>query len=107
MKIPARCNKRQCQARRSLSKPLEAYARRPKCHIAGCSGLMLIDKTRADKANDAKDRGVPCHCNAPVMLRPTAHRRGQKGCMYRDEMLAKRGKQATHSPIEPKDYVPF
>ncbi len=58
MKVPARCNKRTCQARRNLSKPLKEYVRHPKCHVPGCGGLMYVDTYRLNKG--AKDRAPEC-----------------------------------------------
>ena len=42
MKIPARCNKRSCQARRNLSMRPERYIRWPTCHLVGCTGKMYV-----------------------------------------------------------------
>jgi len=43
-KTPARCNRRDCQTRRNLSKRPELYVTWPKCRMPGCSGRMYVDK---------------------------------------------------------------
>lgn len=60
MSYPARCNRRSCQARRTLAKPVEQYERRPKCHLPGCEGLMYTDWCRVR----GKDRAPTCRCDA-------------------------------------------
>lgn len=103
MKYPARCNKRACQARRTLSKPVEEYVRRPKCHVPGCGGFMYIDKTR--KRGAESDRGKICRddCFIPP------HRYGQKGCKHHDEFVLDRSMRETskHSPIKSESEPPF
>lgn len=102
--IPARCNKRACQARRNLSKMPEHYVRWPKCHIGGCDGLMYVDKYRLNRG---------AHDNPPVCRDPLCqhhrvtgkhlpfHRVSTKGCSgYEDYILERSLKpRSKHSPL--------
>ncbi len=54
---PARCNKRSCQARRTLKKHIDDYERKPKCHV--CGSPMYIDYYRACK----KFSRAVCSCD--------------------------------------------
>jgi hypothetical protein len=106
-RVPARCNKRACQARRTLSMMPEHYVNWPRCHIVGCDGKMYADKFRMKKANQAADRGEVCECDG----RPGKHRRGQAGCRDREDVIIQRSLLPTpkHSPIKPcdDDIAPF
>lgn len=115
MSVPARCNRRACQARRNLSKPPEQYARWPTCHVLGCGGKMYVDKYRLRKGE---------HDNAPVCydaclyewarehdphnryaLRGDApHRVSDKRCRrYEDWALERSLARSKHSPVKPED----
>lgn len=61
MKIPARCNKRACQARRNLSKHPQEYHKHPRCHMPGCDGKMYVDSYRLQKL-EVRQRPV-CRCD--------------------------------------------
>jgi hypothetical protein len=108
-KIPARCNKRSCQTRRSLTKYPEEMKHWPKCKVNGCDGKMYVDKLRLqaqlDKEKYKKDSGEPCKCDGY----PIKHIRGQhKLCEGRDEVqLEKALTKGTfkHSPIKGEDLI--
>ena len=103
-KIPARCNKRACQARRNLSKRPENCVRgRPKCHINGCDGLMYVDQFRLDARTDRvkriKDTGDVCRDDCL----PYPHRKGCKGCKHHTEYVLEQSLKAParHRPFPP------
>ncbi len=106
MRIPARCNKRTCQARRNLSKWPEEYKRGwPKCHYAGCGGKMYVDKYRLRKG--PKDR-------APLCLEDCysyPHRYDSLQCKYSEDYSIDRAlARSKHSPMKPVpagEPVPF
>jgi len=60
-KIPARCNRRECQARRNLSKRPELYVRWPTCHYLHCKGKMYVDEYRLRRG--PKDHAPTCYMN--------------------------------------------
>ncbi len=104
MGVRARCNKRNCQARRTLSKPISQYVNRPKCHIPGCTGLMYEDKFR----NGKREREIQplCKClGLPTQNRDgnAPHMRGTVRCVHRDEhLLTMSFEKGTkkHSPLK-------
>lgn len=99
MKIPARCNKRNCQARRNLSKPPEQYKRWPKCHKSGCDGSMRVDKCRKDKY--PSDNAPVCHegCLHDFEAKNFPHRYSDKRCRHYEEWLAEcTAKASKHNP---------
>lgn len=112
MSIPARCNKRSCQARRNLSKHPEQYVRWPKCHMGGCDGLMYVDKYRLNKGS--KDRAPKCtdvHCNyqRATNNKNPYHRIDNVGCDHYGDYVTKRNisPRSKHSPIAAADWIPF
>lgn len=99
MRVPSRCNKRCCQARRNLSKWPESYKRGwPKCHVAGCDGLMYVDHYRLRKGQ---------YDNAPVCTldcKPYPHRYSDKECRSNEDWVIKCSvKVSKHSPRLPED----
>lgn len=109
MAVPCRCNKRTCQARRSLKRRPEHYVYWPKCQVLGCEGRMYVDEYRVrgktDRELHAKDRnGVACtdyRCDLHYL-----HRRGTVRCVHREEhKLNMSLTQGTHkhSPYKPED----
>lgn len=66
---PVRCNKRDCQARRTMRKHPDDYVQRwrLKCHKFGCDGTVYIDNYRASKMFGKEEaRGVggnSCRCD--------------------------------------------
>lgn len=105
MGYQARCNKRLCQARRTLPKRVTMYIKRPKCHIPGCSGLMLMDEHRI--------KGKPQHGEFVEVCRldclPHPHKTNSKGCRGYREYMNKRNDspRPKHSPIPAEEWVPF
>lgn len=113
---PARCNRRECQARRNLPKHPALYVRWPKCHV--CSkGLMYVDWYRMNKG--AKDNAPICkdpYCTydhqrleAGKKVLPL-HRVSTRGCSgYDDYMLSVTMSDTKHSPIKPAggSEIPF
>lgn len=81
MRVPARCNRRSCQARRNLSKRPELYRSHPKCHVSGCSGLMYVDEYRLRKG--AKDHPPVCKNDCY----PWPHRVDSPNCRQREDWL--------------------
>lgn len=105
MRYQCRCNKRACQARRTLAKHPDEYVRPPKCHRCK-DGLMYVDKTRQRRADS--DRGRPCNCDG---IHHT-HRYGQKGRNHRETFLFERSlrEASRHNPyqhIPADDEPPF
>lgn len=94
-RVPARCNRRACQARRNLSKPLAEYVRPPRCHTVGCDGLMYVDKYRLNRG--AKDRAAACYegCLHDAQIGwpfEKPHRVDHPACRhYEDYMAGRRG----------------
>jgi len=113
MRVPARCNKRSCQARRNLSKLPEHYVYWPKCHIPGCDGKMYVDKYRMRKGPKdhppmCRDSTCPIHyLNSKDNRMP--HRVSTKGCNGYHKYIAKRNSKprSKHSPIPEAEWVPF
>lgn len=105
MKYPCRCNKRTCQARKSLPKKPELYVRRPECPIPGCGGLMYFDRYRFE--NGPRDQGSAEPCGLDCT--PFRHRTSNKQCRGHEEYLAKRNQapRSKHSPIPADEWVPF
>lgn len=101
-RVRARCNKRSCQARRTLNKPIEEYAERPKCHKPGCDGLMYEDKYRTRKGD--KDRAPMCRDDC----RPFPHRIDDPHCKHYSRFVEDRynAPRSRHSPC-PDDLTPF
>lgn len=108
-KIPARCNKRSCQARRNLTKYPEEMKCWPKCKEGGCDGKMYVDKFRLqaqlDKEKYKKDSGDPCTCGGY----PIKHIKGQhETCEnYNDKLIEKSLVKGTfkHSPTKQRDLI--
>ena len=96
MKVPARCNKRACQARRNLSKRPEEYVRPPKCHMPGCSGLMYVDTYRLEK-QEKKLRPV-CYDDCY----PYPHRVDSPNCKQREDYVLDQSMKpaSRHRPIK-------
>lgn len=100
-KVPARCNRRACQARRTLSKHPLDYVRWPKCHIKGCAGKMYVDTYRLAKG--PYDRAPECRCDGWARV----HRRGQVGCVYREEHIIERSLAGSKAGAVEGAEVPF
>lgn len=113
MRIPTRCNKRSCQARRNLSKMPDQYIRPPRCHMVGCDGFMYVDKYRLrkgpkDNAPVCTDATCPYHyANSTDSVMP--HRVSTRGCSGYAEYVTKRNTspRSKHSPIPVDEWVPF
>ncbi len=103
MSYPCRCNKRSCQARKSLRKKPDDYVRRPKCPIPGCGGLMYFDNHRF--TNSVRDRGEECGLDCL----PYRHMVSNKKCRKNEDYVAKRNlaPRSKHSPIPADEWVPF
>ena len=116
MKIPARCNKRSCQARRNLSKRPEEYVNWPTCNKQGCNGKMYVDEYRLKKG--LKDKVPVCRDQRCGYMHPgkksksTIHRISTPGCIQHDEYklnIAARG-PVKNSPFpfgDVADEAPF
>lgn len=91
MKIPARCNKRTCHARRPLSKRPEFYKYWPTCHKPGCDGLMYVDEYRLRKGE--KDNAPVCRDPLCKYVHPNfkqgrpMHRVSTKGCSGHEDYI--------------------
>lgn len=105
-RIPARCNKRSCQARRNLSKRPEFYVRWPTCNVGGCGGKMYVDEYRLHKGP---------HDHAPLCKEdclPFFHPVSSPGCKHREEYLLDQSlkPRSPHCPkphVGPDDDPPF
>lgn len=109
MRVRARCNKRNCQARKTLRERIDPNDR-PPCHMPGCNGLMYEDKHRAK--NPATDRGYRGYCkcipsnSALLAINRTGnmpHYKGQPGCVHHQDYVMEssltKGTR-THSPTK-------
>lgn len=104
---PARCNRRQCQARRNLSKHPALYAKWPRCHKCG-SGLMYVDWYRKRKG----PQDLPPICDDPCCPYPEQHVRAggavvpfhrvnTRGCSGYDDYVIDRSLAASkHCPAK-------
>lgn len=103
MAYPHRCNKRACQARRSLKRKAADYVRAPRCHIPGCSGMMYFDAHRFK--NGVSDRGEVCGSDCL----PYRHMISNRKCRKNAEYVAKRydAPRSKHSPIPATQWAPF
>jgi len=103
MRIPARCNRRTCQARRNLSKRPELYKYWPTCRKTGCDGKMYVDEYRLKKL-EVKQRAV---CFDDCYHYP--HRIDSPNCKKREDYIGKRNAspRSKHSPIPIDEWVPF
>lgn len=106
---PARCNRRECQARRNLTKHPALYVHWPRCHVCK-QGRMYVDKYRMRKG--PKDHPPVCtdpyctyiegHMAAGGRYSPV-HRVSTKGCSgYEQYMINNSVAQSRHSPIKPE-----
>jgi len=102
MKIPARCNKRSCQARRNLSKRPEEYVRHPLCHLSSCGGLMYVDEYRLRKGQH--DHPPVCHMDCYHF----PHGVSSANCKQREEFIIDQSMKpiSKHSPKKTSG-VPF
>lgn len=107
---PARCNKRDCQARRNLTKHPALYVKWPRCHV--CGGKMYVDWYRMKKG--PKDNAPVCRDSLCDHHRNTGnyvpfHRVSSKGCSGYNDWITKRntGPRSKHSPIPEDEWVPF
>lgn len=106
---PARCNRRQCQARRNLAKHPALYRQWPKCKVCG-KGRMYVDwyrmkKGPRDKAPVCQDAqcgyAVTHYGNTGVYL--PFHRVDTRGCSgYEAYMTESTMTPSRHSPIKPE-----
>lgn len=103
MRIPARCNKRACQARRNLSKYPQEYRRWPQCHVPGCGGRMYVDKYRLEKLDVRHSRVCYDDCY------PYPHNEMSPECKKREEALLERSLQPRpkHSPVPEQQECDF
>lgn len=115
MKIPTRCNKRCCQARRNLTKRPEEYKRWPTCHVPECAGKMYVDTYRLRRG---------AYDNAPVCRNPNCdylknrlmngdswvpfHRVSTEGCIHYEEYQLERAWICSkHRPYKESEECPF
>lgn len=98
-RIPARCNKRSCQARRNLSKRPEYYVRWPKCNYKNCNGKMYVDEYRLRKG--PKDNPPVCHDDCY----PYPHKVDSKNCKQREAFCLARAERppSKHRPFPPEE----
>lgn len=108
---PARCNRRDCQARRNLSKHPALYVRWPLCHVCGV-GKMYVDWYRMKKGPE--DNAPVCTDGFCDHFRNTGnfvpyHRVSSKGCSGYNDYITKRNTapRSKHSPIPADEWVPF
>lgn len=114
MKYRARCNKRVCQARKTIKGVYDPNDR-VNCHMPGCDGLMRIDVTRErDPIGDRGYEGL-CRCDgiAWADMRNSPHRKGIRGCVHYEDHVTDRSLKPIpkHSPrqkpYEPEGEPPF
>lgn len=79
-RVPVRCNKRACQARRNLTKMPEEFKRGwPKCHHSGCDGKMYVDRYRMRRGK--KDHPPVCLADCY----PWLHRYDSPNCRHYED----------------------
>ena len=80
---PCRCNRLQCQARRTLPKHPDSYVNgRPRCTFC-LKGTMAPDYYRAARKWRDRDRGPLCHCDGLwFSAKGSPHMRGSRGCVH-------------------------
>lgn len=107
---PARCNRRDCQARRNLSKHPALYKNWPRCHVCR-SGKMYVDWYRMKKGprdNAPVCNDTYCQYAADRMAEGGRflpfHRVSTKGCSgYESYVIERTLADSRHSPIKPHD----
>lgn len=107
----ARCNKRPCQARRTIRGVYDPNDRES-CHKHGCKGMMRKDVTRERDCNKDASGGRPlCRCDGVQWadMRGSPHNRGDPGCNHREDVLIERGlsPRSKHSPLTGSDELEF
>lgn len=93
MRYPARCNRRRCQARRSLSKRPELYVKWPTCP---CGGRMYVDWCRFQKREGVPVCWLDCY--------PFPHKVNSANCCRRSDWVIDQAFKASKhrpSPGEP------
>lgn len=87
IRFHCRCNRKACQARKTLRKHPGDYKYPRKCKAIGCSGIMRLDGYRHKGLKDKRirelDRGKTC-CDWQCDLH-YPHRRNSEGCFYKSE----------------------
>ena len=119
LKYRARCNKRPCQARKTLRGTYDPNDR-VACHVPGCGGSMRIDVTRErDCAKDSQGGQPMCRCAGTsealgaMSSRNAPHTRGTRGCVHHEAVRVDRSLAPVpkHSPrrrpYEPEGEPPF
>ncbi len=106
----ARCNKRPCQARRTIKGVYDPNDRE-RCHKPDCKGMMRIDTTR-ERIGWRDSTSQPlCHCDGVKWAdtRNAPHNRGAVGCSHREDVLIERGMspRSKHSPLTDGDELEF
>lgn len=101
---PARCNRRDCQARRTLSKHPALYREWPRCR---CGGRLYVDWYRLKKG--PRDNAPVCKARGSCPHPVPVHRVSSEGCAgYNDWITARNtAPRSRHSPIPPGEWVPF
>lgn len=86
MSYRARCNKRPCQARRTIKGTYDPNDRLP-CDNPGCEGLMYADKRR--NRLGAGDGRELCRCDGVQWAdtRGSPHAKGSRGCKHWEDCL--------------------
>lgn len=102
MRWPCRCNRRSCQARRTLPKHPREYVRWPVCKVCG-EGRLYVDEYR--KRKGPKDNVRVCRSDC----RPYPHRVSDRHCKHYRQYVTSRNlaPRSKHSPIPPDEWVPF
>ena len=103
MRYPCRCNRRNCQARRSLAKRPELYRKWPTCP---CGGKLYVDWYRFHKGKH--DQPPRCRSSACI-LSWFPHHVATAECYGNAAYLAERNAapRSKHSPIPAVEWVPF
>lgn len=111
MRYPCRCNRRACQARRTLAKHPSEYRRWPVCAVCG-KGRLYVDEYRRQRG--ARDNAPACtdplcqYSRITGNLQPR-HRVSQFGCSgYVAYTVARNtAPRSKHCPLLDDDRVPF
>lgn len=106
MRYPCRCNRRDCQARRTLSMRPEEYINHPSCHRPGCTGKMYVDEYRL--AGGKNDRAPTCRSEDCY---PYPHGMNSPHCKYREDFIIGAAlAESKHNPnrlLDVPDEAPF
>lgn len=103
---PCRCSSKKCLQRVTKRKRPDHYKIEKHSRCGVCGSPLRVDWHRLRQQlgliDSSKDSGEACYCVGRIYK----HRKGQEGCIYRDEMVLERAvnpkkRAARYSPDDP------